>query len=38
VRVILYAGKGGVGETGVASATALRDMLGRVIEKKENQD
>ncbi len=35
MRVILYIGKGGVGKTGVASATALRDMLDRAIERKE---
>ncbi len=35
MRVILYTGKGGVGKTSVAAATALRDMLDRAIERTE---
>ncbi len=35
MRVILFTGKGGVGKTSMAAATALRSMLDRAIERME---
>jgi len=38
MRIILHTGKGGVGKTSVAAATALRSMLDWAIERAEKSE